>query len=152
EDGYPGLLIAEHPRNMGIPKAFQLAHEAGTAEVRRMRIALFVGKSVVAAVCTHPEQNGAFEDHRTGDHQHALEERGCLERLVREVAMEPDADAEHLNRIEHREKCVVEPADPAVEHQVHRDRETGGRYPDCDRSDDAFGASALRVQLHDRST
>ena len=115
-----------------------------------MRITLFVGETVVATVRAHPEQNRAFEGHRAGDHQHTFEERGCLERLVREVAMESDTDAEHLDRIEHREEGVVERAQPAGEHQVHGDREPGGRYPDGDRSDDAFGARALRVQLHDR--
>ena len=59
-------------------------------------------------------------------------------------------DAEHLNRVEHREERVVERGGPAGEHQVDGDREPDCRHSDGYQRDDAFGACAARVELQDR--
>ena len=116
-----------------------------------MRVAGFVGVAMVAAVRGHPEQQRPFQGHGAGDHQHAFEESGRLERLVGEVAMESDCDAEHLNRVERDEKCVVEQGGPAGEHQIQRDAEADGGYSDRHQGDDALGARASGVELENRA-
>ena len=92
-----------------------------------MWIARLIGEPVVAAVRAHPEEERPLKCHRAGDHQHALEESGRLERFVRSIAMEPNGYAEHLNRVEHREERVVECGSPAGERQIEGDRESDGR-------------------------
>ena len=142
----PGLLIAEHPRNVGVPEAFQCAAEAVAAEVGRVWVAGAVSEAVVATVRGHPEEQRALESHRAGDHQHALEEPRRLEGLVREISVESDRDSEHLDGIEHQEKCVVEHSSPAGEHQVHRDPEPNRRYPDCHEGNHALRPRAPWIE------
>src|SRR6185295_13553252 len=51
------------------------------------------------------------------------------ERFVRGIAMKPQRDAEHLNRVEHGEERVVEHRGPAGDRQVEGNREADPGTP-----------------------
>ena len=141
----------EHPADVRVDEPLEGRDRAvAVAGVRRMRIAVLIRERVVLAVICDPLGERPLHRHAAQDRERRLHRRARLEGAVREVAVEPDRDAEgadHVHPGHDREVARVEgdaPEGARGEHDPER------RHDDRDERHDLADPARARPDSTER--
>ena len=100
----------------------------------------------------------SLDRHRAGDTQHDLDPTRTFEGLVREVAVEPDGDAQSTDQVHAREQAQVEQVEPVAPGKPHDGDQCQWWQDDRDQDDhpgatlhgDVFFIRMVQGGLHKR--
>ena len=142
-------LRAEQPADVRMPEPAHDAHQPrAAADVRRMRVALDVGVRVVLAMVGDPLADGTLRRHRAEHGEQRLDGTAGLEAAMREVAVEPDRDAEAGDEVEEPEEDQVDRADGDAPERGDDGQDAERRRHDGEQRDDAVrGRRAVELTL-----
>jgi len=115
-----------------------------------VRIALAIAEPVVPPMRGDPEHERSLRAHRSGDYQETLEPPRGLERLVRDVPVEPNGDPQHVHEVHAGEQDDIGGSELAGPEQVDRHPRTDDRQSHRRKGGKALDPVAGGVELHGR--
>ena len=118
--------MRDHPGEMRVHEALELADKAGAMKVRRMQVAVLVAQFMMPAMHGRPGDHPALPRHRAEDAEEGAHHRRGLETAMGEQAVIPDGNTQSRQYPHDREECDVDHRDGVKEEQYNR----------TDRSDD----------------